>query len=341
MVRVWASLLFLIIGMISHPGYGQDSPYNLSYSGRITQTNGSPLSGPVDLEIKFFDAETDGNQLGATLVYGGTVLVDGIFQIEIPLTTAQFHTIFPSSARTWIELKDTGNDRTYPRQRYFTVPYALKVPIDGSSVIYDSYGQLTVNEDALGFQKVGASVGFSDGAGGTGKITFKSDSSSENKTYVFPTTSGSSGQVLKTDGQGNLTWQNDVTLTLADGDVTTGAILDGTIANADISSTAAIATSKLSGAVTSITSHGLGSLATKSSVATGDIDDATIVNADISGSAAIADRIEAVPHGAGVWDAEPIDVGGLRAVDADVRLSTAELLFHDLRAGQSALRIGG
>jgi hypothetical protein len=75
-------------------------------------------------------------------------------------------------------------------------------------------------------------------------------------------------------------------------------ITDGAIADADISGTAAIATSKLSGAVTSISGHGLGSLATLSAVgsseitdgavSSADIADGTIANADISNAAAIA-----------------------------------------------------
>jgi hypothetical protein len=91
----------------------------------------------------------------------------------------------------------------------------------------------------------------------------------------------------------------------AKGRVTSGSstiastdIADGTIADADVSGTAAIATSKLSGAVTSISSHGLGSLATLSTVgsaeitdgavASADIADGSIANADVSGTAAIA-----------------------------------------------------
>jgi len=39
------------------------------------------------------------------------------------------------------------------------------------------------------------------------------------------------------------------------------------------------------------------------------------------------------------WDAEPIRVDGLGKLDADLRLSARELLFHNLRAGQSALAV--
>ena len=53
----------------------------------------------------------------------------------------------------------------------------------------------------------------------------------------------------------------------------------GVITDANVNATAAIATSKLSGAVTNITGHGLGSLATKS----------TIIDADIDAGAAITD----------------------------------------------------
>jgi hypothetical protein len=64
---------------------------------------------------------------------------------------------------------------------------------------------------------------------------------------------------------------------------------DGVIVNADINASAAIATSKISGALTSVAgSHGLGSLAALSTIASAQITDGTIVNADINASAAIS-----------------------------------------------------
>jgi hypothetical protein len=76
---------------------------------------------------------------------------------------------------------------------------------------------------------------------------------------------------------------------ITDGAVTSTDIADGTIANADISGTAAIATSKLSGAVTSITGHGLGALATLSAVTGSELADGSVADADISATADIAD----------------------------------------------------
>jgi hypothetical protein len=70
--------------------------------------------------------------------------------------------------------------------------------------------------------------------------------------------------------------------------VSSAGITDGTITNTDISDTAAIATSKLSGPVTSITGHGLGALATLSAVGSSQIADGAIADADVAASAAIA-----------------------------------------------------
>jgi len=79
--------------------------------------------------------------------------------------------------------------------------------------------------------------------------------------------------------------------------VTTTSIVDGTVSNADIDASAAIATSKLSGAVTGIASHGLASSATTDTTNASNIGSGTlsnsrlsldISNSDVNASAAIA-----------------------------------------------------
>jgi len=79
--------------------------------------------------------------------------------------------------------------------------------------------------------------------------------------------------------------------------VTTTSIVDGTVSNADIDASAAIATSKLSGAATDITSHGLASSATTDTTNASNIGSGTlsnsrlsldISNSDVNASAAIA-----------------------------------------------------
>jgi hypothetical protein len=71
-------------------------------------------------------------------------------------------------------------------------------------------------------------------------------------------------------------------VTGASATITSTDIADASIANADISGTAAIATSKLSGTVTSISGHGLGSLATLSAVGSAQITDGTVASVDLA-----------------------------------------------------------
>jgi hypothetical protein len=86
---------------------------------------------------------------------------------------------------------------------------------------------------------------------------------------------------------------------VADDAVTTAKILDGQITNAKVKSDAAIVTSKLSGAVTSITSHGLGTAATLTSgTAAGNVVvlDGTGKLPAVDGSA-----LTSLPSGGGGW----------------------------------------
>ena len=80
------------------------------------------------------------------------------------------------------------------------------------------------------------------------------------------------------------------TVTLPAGTVTSGMILDGTIVNTDISTTAAIAATKIAG--TAVTQADTGTVATAmiadSAITSAKIADGTIVNADINATAAIA-----------------------------------------------------
>jgi hypothetical protein len=81
--------------------------------------------------------------------------------------------------------------------------------------------------------------------GGTNYVTLKGHASSANYNFVFPSSAGTSGYVLSTDGSGNLSWINPASTVPGTGTVTSASIVDGSIVDADISGTAAIAQSKI------------------------------------------------------------------------------------------------
>ena len=118
--------------------------YDISYNGRFVDSTGRPFAGPLDFTIEFFDAKEGGNQKGSTFTYSAVTLIDGVFQIDISLAASDYNAIFGASGETWIQITDTTHHKTHTRQKFFAVPYALKVPVDGTTVGYDASGHLTL-----------------------------------------------------------------------------------------------------------------------------------------------------------------------------------------------------
>lgn len=75
----------------------------------------------------------------------GVVLANGVLSVEIKLSDEDFHLVFSPGKVVWIQMTNIDSGLTYPKQRFNTVPYALKIPIDGGSLAWDDYGKLTVS----------------------------------------------------------------------------------------------------------------------------------------------------------------------------------------------------
>ena len=109
--------------------------FDLSYSGRIVDNNGMPLTGPIDVTVRFFGSISGGDQLGESISYPGVATSDGILQLMISLNEGQQTAIFgDGTRRVYIEMEAAG--KVYPRQSYAAVPMALRVPIDNNQLIF-------------------------------------------------------------------------------------------------------------------------------------------------------------------------------------------------------------
>ena len=151
-------LMFVLLGFLAPTQGTSDhaiaSPVvasNFTYSGRLAQGNGAPVEGPIDVQINFYSTAVDGTPLGASpYLFSAVKLEDGQFQIVIPLTGSDVSAIFPETgADTFIEVTNATDRKTYPRQRFSVVPYALKVPVDGRTLAFDGNGQLAVKDLAV------------------------------------------------------------------------------------------------------------------------------------------------------------------------------------------------
>jgi len=118
--------------------------YALNYSGRLTRADGSPLEGPVAIQAKFWNAPTDGVQIGQTLEYSGINLSVGVFALDLVFPAEQIAVIFgDGSYPVYIEI--TSQNITYPRQQFSYVPFALRVPVDPKTLAFDSDGKLSLS----------------------------------------------------------------------------------------------------------------------------------------------------------------------------------------------------
>jgi hypothetical protein len=102
---------------------------SLSYSGRLVQTNGAPVTGTVSLRAEL--AYT--NNLGATLCsddIAGVVLSKGVFHIKLEFactggkTLTQVLSQAPANESVAIQITDVTNSKSYSFQAIHAIPYA-------------------------------------------------------------------------------------------------------------------------------------------------------------------------------------------------------------------------
>ena len=180
--------LFSMWFAMSQTALAQSGSYSLSYSGRLTQADGAPVSGPVDVSVKFWNAAEAGTTLGAPIELTSIALNQGVFTIPLDLNPAQITAVFGQGADpVFIEITAAG--KTYPRQQYSYVPLALRVPVDGKTLAFDTDG------------KLGLSL----------------------------TSQPSANQFLTKDGNGRLTWGSPVVTTLQGQNIASTAPTSGQI----------------------------------------------------------------------------------------------------------------
>ncbi|MCX6106293.1 MAG: hypothetical protein NTY08_10740 [Proteobacteria bacterium] len=193
--------------------------YRLSYSGRLTQADGAPMAGPVDMAVKFWTDISSGNTLGSQIDYTAVPLNQGVFSLPLVLSSAQAEAIFrDGSEPVFIEVTAAG--KSYPRQQYNYVPYALRVPVDGSSVVFDQNGNLGI-KGALQ-----ASAGSYLTSDGSGAVSWQSPSFGSLTPQSVSASKPSSGQVLTFNG-GQWVPQSVSSSGTNGGSVTAGAGLTG------------------------------------------------------------------------------------------------------------------
>lgn len=143
--RFMSAPMMVVCLSLSSFAYG----YDFGYQGRLTESSGKPVSGPVDLRITFYDSPTGGSSLFSQDVQG-IALQEGVFNVNLSIGNSDYHNIFSSPERAvYVEITDLTHDPNapYPRQKIGMQPLAglaSKVPVDNTTVGFNSEGKLSI-----------------------------------------------------------------------------------------------------------------------------------------------------------------------------------------------------
>lgn len=283
-IRIAVFLIFAIHAAIV---FAVVPPTTLNYQGYLTDSTGNAINGSKEIQVNFFDAASGGSaSYGET--HAGVNVEDGHFSILLgsgAASTGSWPTNPDFSKALWLEItiEPSGASETLsPRIPFTPAPYArMALDVADAVVTEDKLAAtLTFDDgDFLDFSGISADSAtqgvklpsYDVGAIGDGQITWDSVN---DKLYVGD---GAAAQEIGAGSAGV-------------GDtVDSSEIIDGTIVDADISATAAIASTKISGLGALATLNAVGTAQiTDGNVTTGKIMDGTITNVDISAGAAIA-----------------------------------------------------
>jgi len=107
------------------------APGLINYQGRLTDDSGTPITSSVDIIFTFWDAETDGTQLGSGFSDTDSVTPnsDGLYSTLVGDDPGNLvpSAIF-SGDDVWLNVNVGGEDLV-PRKRIVTVGYAMAVDV--------------------------------------------------------------------------------------------------------------------------------------------------------------------------------------------------------------------
>ncbi|EQC44518.1 endosialidase chaperone [Bacteriovorax sp. BSW11_IV] len=123
---------------------------NISYSGRLVQSNGAPISGPVDLTLDIIVNDGASDNVQCTINVTNVSLSNGVFNVELDYATTcasnskTLATVLSDSAKAshtnYIQITDQTNSKVYTKQKISNTPTAL-VSLYANSVVNGAISQ--------------------------------------------------------------------------------------------------------------------------------------------------------------------------------------------------------
>jgi hypothetical protein len=140
-------------------------PPDVTYQGRLTDPTGAPLAGPVNLQLRVYEAPAPvpGELSLYVEDHDGVGLSDGVFSIRLgagSVVAGSFGPAVFSGMNRFLQVHVNG-ERLLPRQAFSSVPYALVAASATESrlQVFDGNGErvgLLVHDDSDSGTSVGA-----------------------------------------------------------------------------------------------------------------------------------------------------------------------------------------
>jgi hypothetical protein len=153
-------LAIFALTLLATPAFAQ-VPQDMTYTGRLVSSSGTPLAGTVNLELRVFDAETSGTQLYSEEHLGVDLDATGGFSVQLGLGTSPsggpFDADLFSDVNRWLEVV-VDTQVLAPRQIIGSVPWALiaeqanAVVRDPAAPRFEDCGDGTVADHKTGLQ---------------------------------------------------------------------------------------------------------------------------------------------------------------------------------------------
>ncbi|MCX7944163.1 MAG: hypothetical protein N2746_06605, partial [Deltaproteobacteria bacterium] len=157
-------VIFFIMLSFSAFSYGGDIPRVILHQGYLTDTNGNPINGNVNISFAIYETLSGGTPLLEEDI-GSVTIKDGFYALEIG-KNSNLYSIFSDKNSLFLEIR-INNEALSPRQRIGAVPFAF--------VAYDVVGDIHPSSISIGgkkiFDETGKWVGDSSSIPGVKSIT--------------------------------------------------------------------------------------------------------------------------------------------------------------------------
>ncbi len=118
-------IISMFIALTATTAFAQGTGFN--FQGRLND-GANPASGQYDLQFRLYSAITGSGQLGSTIARPATVLINGVFSVNLDFGSTAFNN--PNAVFLEIGVKPGGSPNAYtilgPRQQLTVVPFAVR-----------------------------------------------------------------------------------------------------------------------------------------------------------------------------------------------------------------------